>query len=154
MRRFKIQLLLLITVLALCFNSCTVVSTVRNDHALHLQRASRLLEQGNLKAAVVEFKEAVDASNEHDLTLSEIRFLLFKTAEKYRVEKNYSREAQHYLAYTENFDKQDFEAYLRIGQAFERMRNPVGALYFAKKVLALDPKNREALELLELINPI
>ena len=84
MRRFKIPLLFLTTVLALCFNSCTVVSTVRKDPALHLQRASRLLEQGNLKAAVVELKEAVDESNELDLTLSEIRILLFTTAEKYR----------------------------------------------------------------------
>ena len=154
MRRFKISLLFLSTVLALSFNSCTAVSTVRKDPAFHLQRASRLLEQENLKDAVVELKEAVDESNDPDLTLSEIRILLFTTAEKYRAIKNYSREAQHYLAYTENFDKQNFEAFMRIGQAYEQMGNFVGGLYFAKKAYALDPKNREVIELIKRLNPI
>jgi tetratricopeptide (TPR) repeat protein len=154
MRRFKISLLFLSTVLALSFNSCTAVSTVRKDSAFHLQRASRLLEQENLKDAVVELKEAVEESNDPDFTLSEIRILLFTTAEKYRAIENYSREAQHYLAYTENFDKQDFEAFMRIGQAYEQMGNRVGGLYFAKKAYALDPKNREVIELIKRLNPI
>ena len=154
MRRFKIPLLFLTTILALCFNSCTVVSTGRKDPAFHLQRASRLLEQENLNDAVVELKEAVDESNELDLTLSEIRILLFTTAEKYRAIKNYSRESQHYLAYTENFDKQNFEAFMRIGQAYEQMGNLLGGLYFAKKAYALDPKNREVIELIKRLNPI
>ena len=154
MRRFKIPLLFLTMVLALCLNSCTVLPAVRKNPALHLQRASKLLEQGNLKDAVVELKDAVDESNEPDLTLSEIRILLFTTAEKYRAIKNYSREAQHYLAYTENFDQQNFEAFLRIGQAYERMGNLVGGLYFANKAYALEPKNREVIELIDCLNPI
>ena len=154
MPRFKIPLLFLTTILALSFNSCTVVSTVRKDSAFHLQRASRLLEQENLKDAVVELKEAVDESNDLELTLSKIRILLFTTAEKYRAIKNYSRESQHYLAYTENFDKQNFEAFMRISQAYEQMGNRVGGLYFAKKAYALDPKNREVIELIKRLNPI
>jgi hypothetical protein len=57
-----------------------------------------------------------------------------------------------YLAYTENFNPNDVEACIALGNIFSKTGNPVGALYYAQKAHAIDPKNKAAMELLNDLN--
>ncbi len=57
-----------------------------------------------------------------------------------------------YLAYTENFNKDDVEACVNLGKLFYQTENPIGALHYAKKAYALDPANKAAKELIYELN--
>lgn len=46
-------------------------------------------------------------------------------------------ESRCYLAYTENFNQHDVEAYLNLGKLMKKMDNPAGALYYAKKSIRI-----------------
>jgi hypothetical protein len=56
------------------------------------------------------------------------------------------------LAYTENFNKNDVEAYVAIGRLMIDIRNPLGALHYAKIARDLDPKDNGVKELLIELN--
>lgn len=127
----------------------------QNDSRLHLLLGKALLERGNkgdLKQAIIEFKAAVNNSLSLDTDLARIRSIFFGWAKKYASQGDLYTESRCYLAYTENFNSTDAEAYLALGKVFLRMGNPVGALYYAKKAYALDHENKAVIELLNDLN--
>ena len=116
------------------------------------------LQRGNkedMKAAIIEFKTALSISASPGQTLALIRSALFARAEQYGAQGDTYTQSRCYLAYTENFNKDDVEACINIGKLFFQTDNPIGALYYAKKAYALDPKNKAAMGLMnELNSPI
>ena len=134
------------------------VKLEQKDSSLRLWLGKALLargKQGDMKAAIIEFKTAMSASASPAQDLALIRSALFARAEQYSAQGDRYTQSRCYLAYTENFNKNDVEACVALGKLFSMVGNPVGALYYAQKAYALDPKNKAAIELLgELNNPI
>ena len=134
------------------------VKLEQKDSSLRLWLGKALLERGNkgdMKAAIIEFKTAMNASASPAQDLALIRSALFARAEQYSAQGDRYTQSRCYLAYTENFNPNDIEACVALGTLFSKVGNPVGALYYAQKAYALDPKNKAAIELLgELNNPI
>jgi tetratricopeptide (TPR) repeat protein len=134
------------------------VKLEQNDSSLRLWLGKALLERGNqgdMKAAIIEFKTAMNASASPAQDLALIRSALFARAEQYSAHGDRYTQSRCYLAYTENFNPNDIEACIALGKLFSKVGNPVGALYYAQKAYALDPKNKAAIELLgELNSPI
>lgn len=56
------------------------------------------------------------------------------------------------FAYTENFDKYNFELNLEISKIMLRIGNVLGALYFPKRAKEVDPDNKELNEMMNLLN--
>ena len=131
------------------------VKLAQKDSGPRLLLGKALLERGgaeDMKAAITEFKtaESTSASPAQDMAL--IRSALFARARQYSAQGDMYTQSRCYLAYTENFDTDDVEACINLGKLFSRMDNPVGALYYAKKAYARDPKNKELLKLIEELN--
>jgi tetratricopeptide (TPR) repeat protein len=105
-----------------------------------------------MRAAIVEFKTVMNLSASPAQDLAFVQNALFARAEEYARQGDMYTESRCYLAYTENFNQKDVEACIRLGRLFSRMGNPVGALYYAKKAYALDPKNKAAIELMNNLN--
>jgi tetratricopeptide (TPR) repeat protein len=126
-----------------------------NSTTCHLWLGKALLErgkEGDLKGALTEFKKAIDSSKEREKILSQIRTSFFERADKYSQKNDMYMESRCYLAYTENFNKNDADAYVKLGRVMVTMNNPVAALYYAKKAIALEPKNASVRELLDTLN--
>ena len=141
--------------LLLC--SCGVLMVNPETAADCLSRGKAFLERGedgDLKHAVEAFMCALDKAQDADRTLRVIRESLFAAAERYREQGNRAREAACYLAYTENFDAESIEAYIKLVRFHQRMGNLSGALSFAKRAYRLDPGNREVLLLMKELDPI
>jgi tetratricopeptide (TPR) repeat protein len=120
----------------------------RNDKFL-LWHGKALLERGqeeDMRQAIGDFKSALDNSRQTYETLLMIREIFFSRAEKYRIQKNNLMESRCYLAYTENFDQNDAEAYKNLGRIYTDMGDLVTGLFFAKKAFEIDPENREIIE--------
>jgi tetratricopeptide (TPR) repeat protein len=130
----------------------------QKDGIFRLWLGKALLERGNkgdMKAALAEFKTVMSTSASPAQDLALVRSALFSRAEKYSAQGDMYTQSRCYLAYTENFNKDDAEAFINLGKLFSRMGNPVGALYYARKAYSLDPKNKAAIELMnDLNNPI
>jgi tetratricopeptide (TPR) repeat protein len=121
----------------------------------HLWLGKAYLERGgdgDLKSAITAFKISLDQSGNKEETLLLLRESLFDRARRYSSQNATSLELKCYLAYTENFDQKDIDAYITVGRLFLKMGNPLGALYYAKKAYALDHKNRDAIELMDDLN--
>jgi len=135
------------------FKEC--IAADKNNSTCHLWLGKVLLErekEGDLKAALTEFKKAIDTSKEREKALAQIRSFFFERAAKYSQKGDTYMESRCYLAYTENFNKNDVEAYVKLGNVMLTMGNPVGALYYAKKAYALEPKNESVRELMDTLN--
>ena len=130
----------------------------RENSTPHLWLGNAYLERGetgDMKNAIVEFKAALNTSHSSEKDTRQIRDYLIARAKKYSTQNDYYSESRCYLAYTENFNPQDAEAYIALGKIFMEMGNPAGALYYAKKAYALEPKNNEVLSLMgELNSPL
>jgi len=127
----------------------------QKDGSLHLWLGKALLaraNKGDMKAALSEFKTVMSTSASPAQDLALVRSALFAQAEQYSAQKDMYAQSRCYLAYTENFNQDDVEACINLGKLFSRMGNPVGALYYAKKAYALDPKNKAAIELINDLN--
>jgi tetratricopeptide (TPR) repeat protein len=137
----------------LYFKEC--ITDDRNNCTCHLWLGNALLErgkEGDLKAALMEFMKAIDTSKERDKALSQIRGFFFARADKYSQKGDMYMESRCYLAYTENFNKNDADAYVKLGKVMLEMGNPMAALYYAKKANALEPKNESLKELMSTLN--
>ena len=135
------------------FKEC--ISNYQNNSDYHLWLGKVLLErgkEGDLKAALIEFKKAIDTSKEREKALTQIGGFFFERADKYSQQGDTYLESRCYLAYTENFNKNDVEAYVKLGRIMLEMGNPVGALYYAKKAYALEPKNKSVMEIMNILN--
>jgi tetratricopeptide (TPR) repeat protein len=135
------------------FKECIAVD--KNNSTCHLWMGKVLLErgkEGDLKSALIEFKKAVDTSKDREKTLAQIRSFFFERADKYSQKGDIYMESRCYLAYTENFNKNDADAYIKLGNVMLAMGNPLGALYYAKKAKALDPNNKAVRELMDTLN--
>jgi tetratricopeptide (TPR) repeat protein len=131
------------------------VTLVQKDSGLRLLLGTALLGRGNkedMKAAITEFKAAISTSASPGQTMELIRSALFARAEQYAAQGDTYTQSRCYLAYTENFNKDDVEACIHIGKLFFQTDNPVGALHYAKKAYALDPQNKAAMELIYELN--
>jgi len=124
----------------------------------HLLLGNAFLErglQGDMKSAIIEFKAGMNKSNNSEKDIKQIRDYLMARANKYSLQGDSYSESRCYLAYTENFNSKDSEAYIALSRILLEMDNPSGALYYAKKAYALDPKKQEVIELmLDLNTPI
>jgi len=135
------------------FKECIAVDQNNSDY--HLWLGNALLErgkEGDLKSALIEFKKAVDTSKDREKALAQIRSFFFERADKYSQKGDIYMESRCYLAYTENFNKNDVDAYIKLGNVMLAMGNPLGALYYAKKAKALDPNNKAVRELMDTLN--
>jgi tetratricopeptide (TPR) repeat protein len=135
------------------FKECIRIDQNNSDY--HLWLGNVLLErgkEGDLKAALTEFKKAIDTSKDSEKALAQIRSFIFERADKYSQTGDIYMESRCYLAYTENFNKNDADAYVKLGRVMLTMGNPIGALYYAKKAKALEPKNASARELMDILN--
>jgi tetratricopeptide (TPR) repeat protein len=135
------------------FKKC--IADFKNNSTCHLWLGKALLErgkEGDLKGTLTEFKQAIDTSKEHEKTLSQIRTSFFDRADKYSQRGDIYMKSRCYLAYAENFNKNDADVYVKIGSVMLDMGNPVAALYYAKKAYALEPKNESLRELLNTLN--
>jgi tetratricopeptide (TPR) repeat protein len=131
------------------------VAREQKDDGLRLWLGKALLERGNkedMKAAITEFKTAMSTSANPGQTMALIRSALFARAEQYAAQGDKYTQSRCYLAYTENFNKDDVEACINLGKLFYQTDNPIGALHYAKKAYALDPKNKAAMELIHELN--
>ena len=108
--------------------------------------------KGDMKAALIEFKTALNKSSQEAQDTEVIRNILFQRAKEYSVKGDMYAASRCYLAYTENFNPNDVEACIALGNIFSRTGNPVGALYYAQKAHTIDPKNKAAMELLNDLN--
>jgi tetratricopeptide (TPR) repeat protein len=121
----------------------------------HLLLGKSLLARGakgDMKAALIEFKTALNKSSQDAHDTGEIRDILFQRARQYSANGDLYAASRCYLAYTENFNHNDVEACIALGNIFSKIGNPVGALYYAQKAHAIDPKNKAAMELLNDLN--
>jgi tetratricopeptide (TPR) repeat protein len=109
-------------------------------------------KEGDLKAALTEFKKAIDSSKDREKALAQIRVFFFERADKYSQTGDIYMESRCYLAYIENFNKNNADAYVKLGRVMVTMNNPVAALYYAKKAYKLEPKNASVRELLDTLN--
>jgi tetratricopeptide (TPR) repeat protein len=135
------------------FNECTALD--KKNSAAHLLLGKELLERdkdGDLKAAISEFKASQGMSEDKGKTIAQVREFLFKRANEYLQKNDMYKATRCYLAYTENFNQKDAEAYLNLGRLMFQMGNPIGARYYAGKAFKLDPKNRAILELNDDLN--
>jgi len=135
------------------FKEC--IADDKNNSTCHLWLGRALLEQGkegDLKAVLTEFKKAIDTSKEREKALSQIRVFFIERADKYSQKGESYMESRCYLAYAENFNKNDADVYVKLGSVMLGMGNPVAALYYAKKAYALEPKNESLRELLNTLN--
>lgn len=134
------------------------VALSQSDCRLHLLLGKALLargDKGDMKAALTEFKTALNKSNQPAQDTEVIRDILFQRAKEYSARGDMYAASRCYLAYTQNFNPDDVEACIALGNIFLKMRNPVGALYYAQKAHDIDPQNKAAMELLnELNSPI
>jgi tetratricopeptide (TPR) repeat protein len=131
------------------------VALNKNDSTAHLFLGKSLLERdkaGDLKVAISEFKTALGSSEDNTKNLAQVRAFLFQKANTDLQKNDMYKASRCYLAYTENFSQQDAEAYLNIGRLMYKMGNPVGALFYARKAYALDPKNKAVIELMDDLN--
>jgi len=127
----------------------------QKDSGLRIGLGTALLQRGNkedMKAAIIEFKTAMSTSASPAQTMALIRSALFARAEQYAAQGDTYTQSRCYLAYTENFNKDDVEACVNLGKLFYQTDNPIGALYYANKARALDPKNKAAMELINELN--
>jgi tetratricopeptide (TPR) repeat protein len=125
------------------------------DSSLHILLGKALLARGtkgDMKAALIEFKTALNKSSQEAQNTELIRNVLFERAKEYSVKGDMYAASRCYLAYTENFNPNDVEACIALGNIFSKTGNPVGALYYAQKAHAIDPKNKAAMELLNDLN--
>ena len=125
------------------------------DSRFHLLLGKSLLARGtkgDMKAALIEFKTALKKSSQEAQDTEVIRNILFQRAKEYSVKGDMYAASRCYLAYTENFNPNDVEACIALGNIFSRTGNPVGALYYAQKAHTIDPKNKAAMELLNDLN--
>jgi uncharacterized membrane-anchored protein len=125
------------------------------DGRFHLSLGKSLIARGtkgDMKAALIEFKTALNKSSQEAQDTEVIRNILFQRARQYSANGDLYAASRCYLAYTENFNPNDVEACIALGNIFSRTGNPVGALYYAQKAHAIDPKNKAALELLNDLN--
>ena len=136
----------------LYFKKC--IADDKNNSTCHLWLGKGLLErgkEGDLKIALIEFKKAINTSEASEKALAQIRSSFFERADKYSQKGETYMESRCYLAYTENFNKNDVDAYIKLGKVMLEIDNPVAALYYAKKAYALEPKNASVRELLSTI---
>lgn len=127
----------------------------QKDSGLRLLQGKALLARGNkedMKAAITEFKTAMSTSASPAQTMALIRRTLFARAQQYSAQGDRYTQSRCYLAYTENFNKDDVEACINLGKLFYQTDNPLGALHYAKKAYALDPENKAAMELIHELN--
>jgi tetratricopeptide (TPR) repeat protein len=135
------------------FNEC--ITNDKKNSTSHLWLGNALLargKEGDLKAALIEFKKAVDLSKDSEKVLAQIRSFFFARADNYSKSGDAYMESRCYLAYTENFNKKDVDAYVKLGRIMLGMGNQVAAVYYAKKAYALEPKNASVRELLSTLN--
>ena len=125
------------------------------ESRFHLLLGKSLLARGakgDMKAALIEFKTALNKSSQEAQNTELIRNVLFERAKEYSVKGDMYAASRCYLAYTENFNPNDVAACIALGNIFSKTGNPVGALYYAQKAHAIDPKNKAAMELLNDLN--
>jgi tetratricopeptide (TPR) repeat protein len=135
------------------FKEC--IAGDKENSTCHLWQGKALLErgkEGDLKAALTEFKKAIDSSKEREKSLAQIRVLFFERADKYSQKNDMYMQSRCYLAYTENFNKNDADAYVKLGTVMLEMGNPLAALYYAKKANAIEPQNKSLKELISTLN--
>jgi tetratricopeptide (TPR) repeat protein len=135
------------------FNEC--INNDKKNSISHLWLGNTLLargKEGDLKAALIEFMKAVDLSKDSEKVLVLIRSFIFARADNYSKSGDTYMESRCYLAYTENFNKKDVDAYVKLGRIMLGMGNPVAAVYYAKKAYILEPKNQSVRELLDTLN--
>lgn len=131
------------------------LSLGQKDSTAHLWLGKMFLERGgktDMKTAIAEFKAALEKSENIVNDTKQIRDILFARAQKYSLQGDIYTESRCYLAYTENFDKNDVEALIVIGNIFFKMGNPIGALYHAERAYDLEPNNKEVMKLLDHLN--
>jgi len=137
----------------LFLNECATLN--KKDSTAHLLLGNAFLERdkdGDLKAAISAFKAAQGASEDKEKVIAQVKAFLFKRANDFLQKNDMYKTTRCYLAYTENFNKQDAEAYLNLGRLMYQMGNPVGALFYTKKAYVLDPKNKAVIELMDDLN--
>jgi len=135
------------------FKEC--IADDKKNSTCYLWLGKALLErgkEGDLKATLTEFKKAIDVSQESENALTQIRSTFFERADKYSQKGDIYMESRCYLAYTENFNRNDVEVYVKLGNIMLKMGNPVAALYYAKKAYTLEPENASVRELLDTLN--
>lgn len=140
-----------------CAWSCAVALPEKNGAAKHLAQAGLYLDlenSGNLRLAISQCREALATSGAPESTIDEIRGLFFSAAERYYKQGNYVRESVCYLAYIENIDHDNSQAYLRLAQSYVRMGNTTGGLACAKKAYELNPGNKEIINLMRDLDPL
>jgi tetratricopeptide (TPR) repeat protein len=128
-----------------------------ND-SLRLLLGTAILGRGgadDMRSAVAEFKIAVSTSATPAQDTELIRSVMFARAEQFASQGDMYGQSRCYLAYAENFNTSDAEAYMHIGRLLSRIGNPVGALHYAKRAYALDPGNKAAIKFMyELNSPV
>lgn len=132
-----------------------LVSLDQGKSSAHLWLGKAFLDRGgdgDMKTAITEFKTAMIKSKDSERDIRQIREFLFARANKYSRQEDRYNESRCYLAYTENFNSQDIDAYLALANIFTEMGNPMGALYYAKKAYTLAPNNKEVRELMSDLN--
>lgn len=137
----------------LYFKKC--IADDKNNSTCHLWLGKALLErgkEGDLKAVLIEFKDAINMSKESEKVLTQIRSAFFERADKYSQKGDLYMKSRCYLAYAENFNKNDADAYVKVGKIMLEMGNPVTALFYAKKAFHLEPKNADLRELVTTLN--
>ena len=107
----------------------------------------------DIKRAIIKFKAAQDRQDSADV-LEFIRDAFFQKAAEYSSSGNEYMEAVCYLAYSENFDKEDVEVLMNLARLFSNMGNLPVALNFAKRAYALDPNNEEIVDMIDEMSPI
>lgn len=132
-----------------------LVSLNPDASSSHLWLGKAFLDRGgnsDLKAAIIAFKNALNISKDIENDTKQIREIFFARAHKYSSQGETYAESRCYLAYTENFNSQDIDAYIALTYIFAKMGNPIATLYYAKKAYALDPKNSEVKDILSDLN--
>ena len=107
----------------------------------------------HIKSAILEFKKAQKRDNSKENLLL-IKDAFLSRAAEYLVQEEEYMGAVCYLAYSENFHNEDVEALINIARIYNNIGNLPAALSYAKRAYALDPDNREIIDIITLINPI
>jgi tetratricopeptide (TPR) repeat protein len=129
-------------------NECAALD--KRDSTVHLLLGKALLErdkEGDLKAAIAEFKAAQGASEDKKQNIAQVREIIFNKANDYLQKNDMYKATRCYLAYTENFNQKDADAYVKLGRLMLEMGNTIGAKYYAKKAWNLEPNNKGVIAL-------
>ncbi len=131
------------------------VSLNPQDGGMRLLLGTALLARGakeDLKQSIAEFRAAAAGSAEPREIRARIRAALFAQAREFGRQGDAAMQSGCYAAYTENFDPEDAEANVQLGELMLRMGNVTGALHYAKIAYRRAPRDRAVLKLIGDLN--